>query len=114
VLSVSEWLLVSGRANRDDFGSVAILLAFQMACFATPAKLRALFPSLSSGTEIDHAGRASRRAGSGERVADRARDTCDHPFDRDFALIAQRTSFPKARSFSRRSARLAELKASSA
>jgi len=29
--SVSEWPIVSGRANRADFGSVGIFLAFPMA-----------------------------------------------------------------------------------
>ncbi len=37
-----------------------------------------------------------------------------YPFRSDFSFITLRTSLPKARSFSRRSARLAELKASSA
>jgi hypothetical protein len=66
-VSVSEWPLVSGRANRADFGSVGIFLAFPTACLATPPKLRALFPSLSSGTETEHAGGVA--AGCAGRIA---------------------------------------------
>ena len=49
-----------------------------------------------------------------EPEADRIGSGRSYRFRFDFAFIALRTSFPKARSFSRRSARLAELKASSA
>jgi len=53
--SVSEWPLVSGRANRAVSGSVESFLAFPMVWLATPPKLHALFPSLSTDTETEHA-----------------------------------------------------------
>ena len=70
-ISVSEWPLVSGRANRADFGSVGDFPAFSMTGLATPPKLPALFPSLSRGTETKHARGAGRGVETGLRVAER-------------------------------------------
>jgi hypothetical protein len=48
--------LVYGRANRTDFGSVENFLVFPIVCLTAPPKPCALFPSLSSDVETEHAG----------------------------------------------------------